>query len=156
MLKNKLITFILIFTVAFSTLFSFSVSNADESDMVIFDGQMLSKQEIVDRLKLLQTENPFEMTVSGICIGVGDFVLDYLVYLFQDEITIDRLVFNKVPSLNANFFEMNNKGIVPDTTEILCSVINDWYGFFKGLAIVAYLMVLVLVGTKILLRNSTF
>lgn len=153
--KNKFLSIILIFVIALSTLFSFSISNADTSSKTInINGQILSIEDIEKNLQKLQTKNPFEMAVSEIAIGIGDFLLDYMVFLVKDEITIDRLVFNKVPSLNANFFEANKKGLVPDTTEIICDVVNDWYAFFNGIAIVAYLMILVFIGIKILLRNS--
>lgn len=155
MQKNKIISIILIFVVALSTLFSFSVSNADDSSGTInINGEIVTIEEIEENLRKLQTENPFEMAVSEIAIGIGDFLLDYMVFLVKDEITIDRLVFNKVLSLDANFFEANKKGLVPDTTEIICDVVNDWYAFFNGIAIVAYLMILVFIGIKILLRNS--
>lgn len=151
--KIKLISIILIFITIFSTLFSFSVLYAaddDEDKTVDINGQ-----EITERLHALQTENPFEMAMSDIALTFGDSVLDYIVFIVKDELTIDRLVFNKIPSLNANFFEANKKGIVPDRTRILCEVINEWYAFFNGLAIVIYLIVLVLVGIKILLRNCS-
>lgn len=153
--KNKLISIILIFVMAFSTLFSFSVSNASEGT-ITFDGEKITREEIEGRLKELQTDNPFEMTISGITLTIGDFILDYMVFLFRDEITIDRLVFNKVPSLNANFFEANKKGIVPESTEIICDVINNWYDFFRAFAVLTYMIVLVFVGVKILLRNTWF
>lgn len=154
--KNKILSIILIFTIAFSTLFSFSISNASSSETINLNGEIITKEEIETRLKNLQTDNPFEMAVSDIALGIGDFLLDYVVFLIKDEITIDRLVFNKVFSLNANFFEVDKKGLVPDTTEIICDVINNWYTFFNGIAIVAYLIFLVFVGTKIILRHSFF
>ena len=153
MQKNKFISIMLIFVIAFSTLFSFSVSNAS-STTVIFEGEVITREEIEKRLHDLQTNNPLEMTLSGMALGVGDFLLDYIVYLFKDEITIDRLIFNRVPSLNADFFTANKKGIVPESTEIICGVINNWYAFFRALAILTYLIVLVYVGIKILLRYA--
>lgn len=151
MQKNKFIAFILIFTFALSTFFSFSVSNATT---VTFDGEQISKEEIMLRLNELQTSDPLEMTLSGIVLNIGDFLLDYVVFLFKDEITIDRLVFNRVLSLNANFFEANQKTLVPDSTKIICGVINNWYAFFRAFALMIYLIFLIYVGIKILLRNA--
>lgn len=152
--KNKILSIILIFVIAFSTLFSFSISNANSAETINFNGEIITREEIENRLKKLQTDNPFEMAVSDIALGIEDFLLDYIVFLIKDEITIDRLVFNKILSLDANFFEANRKGLVPDTTEIICNVINNWYAFFNGITIVVYLIILVFVGIKILLRYS--
>lgn len=145
MQKNKFILGILILTIAFSTFFSFSVSNAT----ITFDGRPLEKREIVNNLRDLQTKNGFEMALSGIALNVGDMIIDFSTFIFKDEITIDRLIFNKVPSLNANFFD--NKGMVPDTTEVLIDVINNWYSFFRGIGILIYLIVLIVIGIKIML-----
>ena len=150
--KNKIISFILIFVMTFSTLFSFSISNATET--IIFDGEEVTKEEIKNNLDKLRTDNIFELTMSGIFLDVGDFILDYIVFLFEDEITIDRLIFNDVISLNANFFEANKNEFAPSTTQILCGVVNNWYSFFKAITLMVYLIFLVFVGVKILLRNS--
>lgn len=150
MIKNKISSFILIFLIMFNTLFSFSNSYAATGTGT--DGlDSLTPEEIEQRLSILRTNNPLEMTVSELLLGFGDFVMDYITFLYKDEITIDRLVFNKVLSLNANFFEFEKKGLVPTTTEFFCDAINEWYGFFKGIAILAYLIILVMVGIKIML-----
>ena len=60
--KHKFLKAILILAIIFSTLFSFSVSNATT---VVFDGQTITREEIVDRLHDLQTKNPFEMALSS-------------------------------------------------------------------------------------------
>ena len=150
MKKNKFISIILIFFIMFGTLFSFSNSYAATGSGT--DGlDVLTVDELKERLQILQTNNPFEMTISELLLSFGDMIMDYMTYLFKDELTIDRLVFNKVISLNANFFEFEKKGLVPTATEFFCDAINEWYSLFKGIAIIAYLIVLVLVGIKIML-----
>lgn len=144
-MKNKLISRILILIVLFSTLFSFcNLCMADENNT-------LTKEELDDRLRILQTNNPFEMTISELLLSFGDVIQDYMTFLFKDELTIDRIIFNKVISLDANFFKYNNKGLVPDTTKVVCDTINNWYKIFNSISIVVYLMMLVLVGIKIIL-----
>ena len=150
MKKNKFISIVLIFFIMFGTFFSFSNSYAATGSGT--DGlDVLTVDELKERLQILQTNNPFEMTISELLLSFGDMIMDYMTYLFKDELTIDRLVFNKVISLNANFFEFEKKGLVPTATEFFCDAINEWYSLFKGVAIVAYLIVLVLVGIKIML-----
>ena len=144
-MKNKLISRILILIVLFSTLFSFcNLCMADENNT-------LTKEELDDRLRILQTNNPFEMTISELLLSFGDVIQDYMTFLFKDELTIDRIIFNKVISLDANFFKYNNKGLVPDTTKVVCDTINNWYKIFNSISIVVYLMMLVVVGIKIIL-----
>lgn len=147
-MKNKLISKILILFIIFSTLFSFSnlcMAGATTTDM-----SNLTVEELKDRLEVLQTDNPLEMTISELLLSFGDVVQDYMTFLFKDELTIDRIIFNKVISLDANFFEYNKKGLIPDATKVMCEAINNWYKIFNGIAIVIYLMVLVVIGTKII------
>ena len=128
-MKNKLISRILILIVLFSTLFSFcNLCMADENNT-------LTKEELDDRLRILQTNNPFEMTISELLLSFGDVIQDYMTFLFKDELTIDRIIFNKVISLDANFFKYNNKGLVPDTTKVVCDTINNWYKIFNSICI---------------------
>ena len=151
---NKIISIILIFILSFTTLFSFSVSNATSS--VLIEGINVSEEEIELRLKQLKTESPFELMVSDFAVDIFDSIEDYIVFLLKDEITVDRLIFNKVLALNPNFFEANKTLFVPKTTKIICDLVNNWYSLFKGLAIISYLIVLIFIGIKILLRNSYF
>lgn len=144
-MKNKLISRILILVVLFSTLFSFC------NLCVASENSNLTQEEIEDRLYVLQTRNPFEMTISELLLMFGDTVQDYMTFLFKDELTIDRIIFNKVISLDANFFKYNKKGLAPDATRVVCETINKWYKVFNSIAIVVYLIMLVVVGIKIIL-----
>lgn len=146
MQKNKILSNILIFIFVFATIFSFSVSNASD---VTYRKEEMSRDRYYEQLLEDQTDNTFEMTLSGYALSVGDMILDYVTFLFNDEITIDRLVFNRVISLNANFFKEN--GLAPTSTKVLRDIINDWYALFKGLAVIAYLIVLIMIGIKIML-----
>lgn len=153
MRKKKFLSNILIFVIIVSTLFSFSVSHA--WNISEFDGESVSKKEMVSRLNALQTDNPFELTLSEICLTFGDYLMDQTVFIFKEEITIDRLVFNNVLSLNADFFAMSKESVVPDTTEIFVGVINNWYSFFKSLTTLVYLIFLVFVGAKVILGTAS-
>lgn len=150
MIKNKIICSILIFMVMLSTIFSFSDSYAATGSGTA-GNDTLTVEELRQRLYILQTDNPLELAISELLLGFGDMVTDYITFLYKDEITIDRLIFNKILTLDANFFEFEKKGLVPSTTEFFCEVINEWYNLFKGVAIVAYLVVLIVVGMKIML-----
>lgn len=146
---KKLISKVLLLIFLFSTLFSFS--NLCMAGATTVDYSNLTPEELEERLSVLQTDNPFEMTISELLLSFGDVVQDYMTFLFKDELTIDRIIFNKVISLDANFFEYNKKGLIPDATKVVCEAINEWYKIFNAITIVVYLMVLVVVGIKIIL-----
>lgn len=148
-MSNKFISRFLILFVLFSTLFSFS--NLCMAGATTTEFPNSTVEELEERLKILQTNNPFEMAISEILLSFGDTVQDFMTFLFKDELTIDRIIFNKVISLDANFFKYNKKGLIPDGTKVVCDTINNWYKIFNGIAIVTYLIVLVVVGIRILL-----
>ena len=52
----------------------------------------------------LKTKNSFENVVSSFLLSMGDYANDYLTQLFKQEVSIDKIVFNDVVLLNANFF----------------------------------------------------
>ena len=141
--KMKLIIGLLII----GTLFSFSVSLASYR----VDGEGLSKEEIVQQLQQSQTDSAMEMTISEMALSIGDSLMDYVIYLYNDDLTIDRIVFNKVISLDPNFFKHNHTEFLSPVAKIFCALINDWYRLFQGLAIIVYLGVLIGIGIKIIL-----
>ena len=150
MRKNKsMLTIFLLMTMLF-TLFSFSTLYAEDTT-ITYDTGILSNEDVADRLTSLQTDNSLEYTLSGFALDLGDMILDYITFFFNDEITIDRLVFNQITSLDANFFKYNDTSFVPRMTKILCTTINNWYFVFRGIAIIAYLIVLTVIGMRIML-----
>ena len=161
---HKKIYKILIFTIIICTLFSCCVSHAgtgkeNDSDgkeiVTIFNGESISREEILNRLKDLETDNPFEMTLSGFVLQFGDSIMEQLTYMYKERISVDRIVFNNVLAINPNFFEFAKGNLeMPNATKILCGIINAWYEVFNGIAIIAYLLVLIYVGIQTILRNS--
>lgn len=149
MLKKSIFKKILIFVFIFVTVFSFSVSHGTKIRYDKVSNGYLTKEQYKEKLLKDQTDNAWEMTISGYALNIGDMLMDYCTFMFSDEITIDRLVYNRVISLDANFFEEN--GFAPTSTKVLKDIINDWYALFRGLAVIAYLIVLVMIGIKILL-----
>lgn len=153
--KNKKIVAIFMLLVSVFTLFSFSTLYAEDSkdDVITYDNGLLSNEEVTERLNSLQTDNALEYTLSGFALDLGDMIIDFITFFFNDEITIDRLVFNRISSLDANFFKYNKMSLIPRMTKVLCSMINNWYFVFRGIAIIAYLMVLTIIGIRIMLAT---
>ena len=80
-------------------------------------------------------------------------LLQILAALFDENITIDRILFNDIPCFDANFFKYNDydKQFVYPATKVFCSTINHWYAVFRGVALCVYLILLIAIGTKIIL-----
>lgn len=157
--KNKFLRAILIFVMAFFTLFSFSISKAatstTEKETIVFDGRTITQEEILERIEELRTNNPLEMALSEFILGFGDSVMEEITFIYKEQITIDKIVFNDVVSINADFFELS-KGEIETTnaTRTLCGIINNWYSVFNGIAIIAYMLMLIYVGIQTVLRHS--
>ncbi len=141
MLKKRIIIFLILISITFSTVFSFSVSFAS-SEMTL----VASKE--------MQTKNQFEKTVSILLLSVGDFFMEYLTYLLKEEVTIDKIIFNKVDVLNANFFEKSVNASRTESTFYIREIVNSWYSLLEKLATIVFLIALVAVGIMTMLRRT--
>ncbi|MBO5178764.1 MAG: hypothetical protein J6B87_00230 [Clostridia bacterium] len=92
-------------------------------------------------------------SLTDLYLSIGDFLTDLLNKIVGERVTMQDLIFNKVTSLDPNFF---NKDLIinNETTKIMREQINKWYSFFMTLAIVAYLVVLLGMGTKVVLGST--
>ncbi len=172
-MKNKIYRTMIIFAIILSTLFSFSVSYAktltkenyntwNEEDKrsvqvpgTLFDSLEPSQQASVLYAKL-GSENMLELTVSDFLLDIGDFFMEYITFLFKEEMSIQRIIYNRVDTLNANFFEnaiTNNQNEAP-ATKYIRPIVNSWYNFFKNLALIIYMITIVYAGVLILLNGA--
>lgn len=136
------ILFVLIFTMA-SPMNVFAKKDTSTS----VDYKALTEEEI----KKWQTENVFEIVISKFLLSLGDYAHNYLTQLFRQEVTIDKIVFNKVILLNANFFEESANPSMSDASEIVREIINKWYAAFRTIALLVCVTAIVAAGIKILL-----
>lgn len=99
---------------------------------------------------------PLEMAVTDLCLSVGDFIMEYLTFLMKEEITVQKIVYNNVDALNANFFE--NTSVAKKTTapasEVIIEIVNEWYSFLRKVVVMIYMSALVAVGIKTLLGTA--
>lgn len=140
MLKNKIITYLLTIAIAFTTVFSFQESYA------------ISKEEI-DAI-FPRTNNMFELTITEIMLTVGDFVNEYLAFLLKEEVTVGKIIFNKVDMLNANFFDNTTNHSRAQSTPVLKEAINKWYEVLGNIVLIIYMIALVVVGIVIMLGTA--
>lgn len=173
MIKNKIFLKIFIFISIFVTLFSFSVlyANSDvggqenqealytiPDDMTKYftqktEDKRITTEELKESLKNQQA-GTLEMTVSELCLSVGDHFMEYINFLLKEEVTIDKIIYNKVKSLNANFFDKSVNPTKSTASKFIKDMVNSWYSFLGKIVIVVYLVALVAVGVMIMLGGA--
>lgn len=94
-----------------------------------------------------------EKVISIYFLDLGDYAHNFLGKIFGEEITIDKIVFNKVDLLNANFFNNTTNPASNNISTIVRKSINQWFGYFKSLALVVIMVSIVAAGIRILLQT---
>ena len=94
-----------------------------------------------------------EKTFTMYFLEFGDYAQRFLRDIFGEEITIDALVYNKVMSLNANFFVRTPNSAGSDMASRVRTFISQMYNIFKKIAIVAILIGIAGAGVRILLKT---
>jgi len=97
--------------------------------------------------------NPLEETICELMLAAGDFFVSIINKIIGEEITVTALVYNEVDAVNPNFFDssVNGSGITAD----IKSVIEDWYGVLRLIAIAMYIVALLAIGVSILLASTS-
>ena len=130
-----------------------SIDDADDSILNDSEEDEVEEDE-EDEFKKYRTQNPFEQIITEFFLSMGDYAQDYLSQVLKEEITIDKIVYNKVPMLNANFFNNTTNSATSNASDIVRQAINKWFEFFKGLALVVILVGLVAAGLKMILGTA--
>ena len=95
--------------------------------------------------------NAFEMTISEMCLAVGDYLMEYMTFLLGEEVTVERIIFNKVDALNANFFNSSINPSGAPASKFVRAAINEWYSLLGQIVIIVFLMALAAVGIMTML-----
>lgn len=100
-------------------------------------------------------------TLTEIGIEIGDYALKFLHTVLGEEVgnvTIDGIVFNRIDSLNPNFFDKsvgeNVEGGTASIAGVVRDTINKWYAYFRGLAIAVYIMAVIMVAIRVFLEGT--
>ncbi len=99
----------------------------------------------------LQESGPFELAITDMSLAVGDFIMEYLTFLLKDEVTVQKIIYNQVDALNANFFTNSTNASEAPATEIIREMVNTWYDFLGKLVIIIYMIALIVVGLRTIL-----
>ena len=106
-----------------------------------------------EEIEAIRTNNILDEVLCPYFIGAGDYAQDFLNQTFKEEITIDKLVYNKTVMLNANFFNKNVNTAKSTASKVVREFINTWFSYFQKLALVVIMASLVGAGIKILTNN---
>ena len=155
---KRILFFMLIFLLAFPS----SLLLATEDGEVDIPGSGTEESSTTDEdyvltdteVENLQTKNDFEAVISMFFLSVGDYAQDYLNQLFREEITIDKIVFNKAVLLNANFFNNSVNASKSNATTILREIITKWFQYFRKIALIVILISLIGVGIRYFVQTA--
>lgn len=124
-----------------------------------FSSQAFAMNISEKRMKELKQEmkqtSIWEMAITELALGLGDFIMEYSTFLLKEEITIQKIIYNQVDALNANFFERTPNASDAPATGIIREIVNEWYDTLSQIVIIIYVIALVAVGIKILLGTAT-
>lgn len=99
-----------------------------------------------------------EELMSGFVLSIAKVLNWMLADALGETITIDSIVFNEYEPIKINFWKtgLNGEEIsASDTVISLRGSINRWFGIFRNIAIMGYMIILVYVGIKMLLSSTT-
>lgn len=111
--------------------------------------------ENVQKDTLFQT---IEYIISNFLILLGDVLNWMLSDALGQTITLDNVVFNEYEPTKIKFFftDLQGNSIAVDNTigKIRLSI-NEWFGIFRDIALIGYLMILIYIGIKTLFASTT-
>ena len=107
-----------------------------------------------ERTEALSMENYIAMAVNALANGLNKIVAS----IFNETITMDKLIFNHYSETQISFFEGKGSGssIIwgQNGDGGLSKTVNDWYSIFRKFAIVVYMVLLVYMGVRIVLSST--
>ena len=89
--------------------------------------------------------------INQILIPLGDGVIGFISRSVGEVVTIDRLIFGKVDKVSIDYWSKGGENAV---RSIMANVVTPWYGVFRRIAIMVYMIMLIFVGIMIMI-NST-
>ena len=97
--------------------------------------------------------NVFQEATIELCLIVCDFATNMLTEIVGEEVSFQKIVFNKISTFDPNFFN-EELVLTSNITEMVREQVNRWYSLFSVLAIAAYLIVLLVMGIKVVIGST--
>lgn len=115
----------------------------------------ISEERMNQLREEMKQTSPWEMAITDIGLTVGDFIMEYMTFLLKEEVTVQKIVYNQVEALNANFFERTPNASDAPATGVIREIVNEWYDILSQISIIIYMIALVAVGIRVLLGTAT-
>ena len=100
-----------------------------------------------------------ERTVSDFILSIARVVNWLIGVVVGRQITLDDIIFNQFSEIRMDFFKTDIFGNAVESESSLVMDLREpvttMYNFFKGLAIIGYLIILIYIGLKIMLSSTT-
>ena len=142
---TRIVMLILVFLMALPFHIAFA-----NSEVIVEPDYIITEKEMNN----LKTKNVFEEVISSFFLGVGDYAQDFLNQVFREEITVDKIVYNKAVLLNANFFTKANNTSKSNASTILREIITKWFEYFRKIALIVILISLIGVGIRYFVQTT--
>ena len=94
----------------------------------------------------------FEQRFVDLLLLIGDYAVNLLGDIFGEDVTISKLIYNRIKLVNPNFFDAGATNTILDIK--LKDIVNDWYMFFRGLAIVFYIVAFLMIGVHVIYHST--
>ena len=145
-LWTKLIVFGLALVIGF-----FGILPTPNTDMVVYAAE---EEEITP-----EPANLIERAISYVFLLAATGLFFLISLAAGMPLTVETLIFNKYPNTSLNLFQgmgqFNTYIGNPGVSGTIAKSVNDFYSFFVKIAVVAYMVILLYVGVRILLNAGT-
>ena len=145
-LWTKLIVFGLALVIGF-----FGILPTPSTDMVVYAAE---EEEITP-----EPANLIERAISYVFLLAATGLFFLISLAAGMPLTVETLIFNKYPNTSLNLFQgmgqFNTYIGNPGVSGTIAKSVNDFYSFFVKIAVVAYMVILLYVGVRILLNAGT-
>ena len=90
-------------------------------------------------------------------IKTDDGILTNLKQKMENSLTLEKIVYNQVPVLDVNIFNLNKAGGKDIKSDSLAGIVrniaSNWYYIFRTITIIALLVILIYIGIKIAITS---
>lgn len=149
-MKNSLWTKLIVFGLALVIGF-FGILPTPSTDMVVYAAE---EEEITP-----EPANLIERAISYVFLFAATGLFFLISLAAGMPLTVETLIFNKYPNTSLNLFQgmgqFNTYIGNPGVSGTIAKSVNDFYSFFVKIAVVAYMVILLYVGVRILLNAGT-
>ena len=88
---------------------------------------------------------------TDLLLAIADAFRSLINSIFDEDVTLGKVIYNDVDKLKINFWEMSDKTSIGG---MLKPLVSYWFGKFQGIVMMVYVCILLYVGIKILITST--